>query len=257
MLKRTALALGLICSLSAQAEMVEDLSQWQPEGTSGTWSYDASTNSWFQSENTPTASFLYDPSGSALDKAIAGEITVTGGDDDWIGFAVGYNAGDVTSENADYFLMTWKRNAQSGMDRGLDMWHVTGSLDAGGLWSPLSHPSMRHVANANTLFDTGWSPNVDYSFDITYESHSIGVFVNDTLEFGLTRSGAGVSEFSEGGFAFFNFSQGGVNYGGVQYDQIDAVVSEEKRAELANNVPVSGGAAAILIAGMAALRRKK
>ena len=100
-MKKSFIALALFSAFSVQAEVVQDLSGWQTDGSSGNWTYNAESNSWYQSENTATGTFLYDPSADALGKAVEGSIKVSGGDDDWIGFALGYDAGDVDSPDSD------------------------------------------------------------------------------------------------------------------------------------------------------------
>jgi len=256
-MKKSFIALALFSAFSVQAEVVQDLSGWQTDGSSGNWTYNAESNSWYQSENTATGTFLYDPSADALGKAVEGSIKVSGGDDDWIGFALGYDAGDVDSPDSDYLLLTWKKATQGGMLIGMDMWHITGSLGASSLFSPYSHPSMTHVANASTLADTGWATGVDYTFSLTYEKSGVGVFVNDNLEFALTPGDVGLSQFQGGSFAFFNYSQGGVTYDGVKFDSVEAVISEEQREQIAAEVPLQGGAAAMLLAGAVGFSRKK
>lgn len=251
-----ALSIGFSGYASAD---VENLSDWQSDGD-GVWTYDQADNSWYQAKNTTQAVFLYDPDSQALGKAITGRISVNeSGDDDVIGFALGYEAGDMSNENADYWMVSWKKGNQQSWTEGLNLWHITGSLSGINLWNHTSYSQVEHIASGETLGSTGWEKNQEYSFDITYNQSSLGVFVGDSLEFGITAEGAGVSEFSEGGFAFINFSQDSVKYKSVQFDDFEEIVSEEKKNLLANAVPVQFGAFAwfgLFGAGYLAKRKK-
>jgi hypothetical protein len=258
LLATTAIALA---AGAAQSETIQDLSDWQTDG-SGTWTYDAEANSWFQSINTPGGTFLFDPSASAIGKAVTGNITVDASspDDDIVGFALGYNDNDYSNENANYFLLTWKARAQSGWDEGMKLWHVTGALQNGqSLWAPQNHSAMRLVTSANTLGSTGWTSGQEYSFDLTYDTNVMGVYFDDNLEFALSNGDAQVDSFAPGGFGFFNFSQDKVTYGGVSYGSTQDIVSEEKLEGIASVVPTNGAPLALLltVGGFAALRRKK
>ena len=69
---------------------------------------------------------------------------------------------------------------------------------------------------------------------------------------------AGLETFEEGSFGFYNFSQGGVTYGSVIYDDVEVLINDEKFANLANAVPFEGaGFAALAALGLAGFRRRK
>jgi len=244
-------------SIQASAES-ENLSNWLVDGD-GLWSYNDESNSWYQGKNTAYSTFLYDPSSAALGKAITGQIEIDqNGDDDNIGFALGYEAGDATNSNADYWLVSWRAGAQGSWNSGLSLWHVTGALNSYDLEDPVNHPALEFVAEGETLGQTKWETGVDYTFDVTYNTDSLGVFVQDQLQFGFTAQDVGVESFEEGGFAFFNFSQDKVNYKNVQYDDIKNVLSEDKQEQLAKSVPVQFGYFGFaVLAFLGAFKRKK
>jgi|ETNmetMinimDraft_18_1059904.scaffolds.fasta_scaffold00099_9 hypothetical protein len=249
----SALILG---ASAAQAETITDLSGWSTDG-SGEWTYDAPTNTWHQHINTPTSAFLYDSEGASLGNAITGNISVdTAGDDDLIGFALGYEQGDHANPDADYFLLTWRQAAQSGMGEGLYMWHIQGSIDDGSVWNPNTHAAMTQIGTAKSLSTTGWDDFVNYTFDISYDTNILSVFINDSLEFALTSKDAGVDQFTDGSFAFFNFSQNDVTYGGVTVDAMQNVLDDDKLEDIAEAVPFHGAYAASLLLGLFAWRRK-
>lgn len=258
---RTLIYLGFAVasafSVSANAQS-ENLSSWQVDGD-GLWSYNNETNSWYQGKNTALSTFLYDPSSVAIGKAISGQISIDpNGDDDNVGFAVGYEAGDATNADADYWLVSWRSGAQGTWDAGMSLWHVTGALNSYDLEDPENHPALEFISKGKTLGDTKWETEVDYTFDVTYNTDSLGVFVQDQLQFGFTANDVGVDSFDNGGFAFFNFSQDKVNYKNVQYDDIDKVLTEDKKEQLANSVPVHFGAVgALALAFFGSFRNRK
>lgn len=253
-----------IASIPVQAETVADLSGWVVDGD-GNWTYTAETNSWYQSDNTPEFSYLYDPSGSSLGKAITGTISVTGNDDDMIGFVVGYDSGENASAEANYLLMSWKGGAQSGWDEGMTLWHITDSMiqtdtSARGdsFWEPNTNDAMTLMDRATNYSNTGWVRGESYKFDIAYNGSYLAVFVNDVLEMSIAPGDAGMNQFEEGSFGFYNFSQGGVTYDGVNYDNVDVLIDDEMFANLANAVPFHGaGLAAFAALGLFGFRRRK
>ena len=133
MLKSLPLLTAGLLSFSTVAETVNDLSGWvveDAENTDANWEYVVETNTWKQMVNTTDFTYLYDPSSTSLGKAVSGTISVnTGGDDDYIGFVLGYQPGDLMNENADYLLLTWKQATQGNMREGMTLYHVQGSLD--------------------------------------------------------------------------------------------------------------------------------
>tara|TARA_Y100000310_G_scaffold88565_1_gene85585 strand:+ start:82 stop:417 length:336 start_codon:yes stop_codon:yes gene_type:complete len=97
---------------------------------------------------------------------------------------------------ADYWLVTWKRGTQSGWTAGLSLWHVTGTITSEP-WSS-SGDKLTKIQSGKNYGLTGWSKNTQYGFDITYKDNTLVVSSKD----------AGVDSFQDGGFAYFNFSQG-------------------------------------------------
>jgi hypothetical protein len=255
-LKSVILTSLLAISAGAQAESVQDLSGWQTDGD-GIWAYSESTNTWSQSQNTNGGAFLYEDSGNALGKAVSGTITVkTTGDDDWIGFALGYNQGDDVNNNADYFLLTWKQADQSNFSEGLRLWHVTGAFNLSYLVDGISSSNIKQISQSRNYNDTGWLDFVDYNFDLTYEKSAMGIFINESLEYALTPDAFGLTQFHAGSFAFFNASQGGASFGSVLYDDINNVLDIEQQGALASEVPLGGAFAGLALAGLFGFRKR-
>lgn len=244
----TAFALGSLGYASdASAEVITDLSDWVVEkgpDETASWAYDEATNTWSQSVNTNWFTYLYDPSGEALGKAISGTISVdTTGDDDFIGFVVGYEAGEIGHENADYLLLTWKQATQGNLPIGMDLYHITGSLARGEADYGLALenvPYAQQLGNSKDYANTGWEDYESYTFDIAYDHHYLAVFVNGVLQYAATPEMIGAESFSDGGFGFFNYSQHNVTYGGVQYDDVEVLLDDDKKQDIVSAVPVPG-----------------
>lgn len=257
-MRKVALLGTLLACVSgmANAELIElDMSTWQTDGD-GNWTYNADENSWYQSVNgQPTV--LYDPNQSSINSAISGTISVvTESDDDFIGFTLGYNQGEVLQgEGADFWLVDWKKGVQGDAPAGLALTHVT---EGQSNWAK-STDAYNIVARGNTLGGTGWVSYTDYTFDILYDKNLIEVFINDSLEMSVTAQEAGVSEFGDGAFGFYNFSQSNVVYSDPFLSPTEDVVSEEGKEKLSTAVPEpsSLAMAGLGIVGMGFMRRKR
>ncbi|TPE59534.1 PEP-CTERM sorting domain-containing protein [Sandaracinobacter neustonicus] len=193
-----------------------DLSDWTQEG-SGNWVLGSGNNSVEQTQNVNPGVF-YAP-GNAQGRKLSGSIKVnTGGDDDYIGFVLGYNAGEINAAPgaADFLLIDWKQYDQGGYfggvaKAGLAISHVTtGLTDDAGAW--LHNPAfgVTELARGATLGSTGWEDFVEYTFDIEFTASSVKVFVNGALELDVMGS------FSDGAFGFYNYSQANVIYAGIE-----------------------------------------
>lgn len=224
---------------------------WKANGGGGTWTVQGTGNdSVRQSVNAPTPTVFHNDMNSQ-GLALSGQITVdndTSGDNDFIGFVLGYNDGDVTNGAADYILIDWKQADQSSGLEGLAISRVTGALEPGGgshtLNDAWDHSGVvTELARATTLGSTGWLDDTTYSFDLVFTSTQIQVSVNGMVELNI----AGM--FNNGSFGFYNFSQANVIYAGI----------EERTAPPIGEVPIP--AAAFMFApallGLLGLRRRK
>jgi hypothetical protein len=96
-LRGLGFAAAVVLAVPAAAVTVPvDLSGWTAEGT-GNWTRAADNNSVFQSLNTAAPTVFYAP-GNARGLQLSGTIRQSGGsDDDFIGFVLGYQPGDLTA----------------------------------------------------------------------------------------------------------------------------------------------------------------
>lgn len=214
-----ATAVVALTTAAANAAPV-DLTGWVAEGN-GTWNLQAGNNAVLQTQNgSPTV--FHNNSASSQGSQLSGTIRVqTTGDDDFIGFVLGYHAGDLGNGSADYLLVDWKQNTQGGFScsapAGLAISHVTGPLgnDSGG-WCHAPANNVTELARATNLGSTGWADNTTYTFDLVFTPTLVQVKVNDALELSVAGS------FPDGGFGFYNYSQAQVLYAGIEETAVPA-----------------------------------
>jgi len=221
------LVLG-ICGTTAIAAPV-DLRDWDAESypavsgfNPGVWTPASDGSSVYQSVNgQPT---LYYSDFNAFGTKVTGKIKVeTTGDDDFIGFVLGFQPGDTTSSTADYLLVDWKQSSQSfdfgnpsstpggTADRGLAVSRVTGIPTADEFWQHtdyLTHSGggVEELQRGLTLGSTGWTDNVEYEFTFDFGPGNLQVFVNGVKQLDI------VGAFENGRIGFYNFSQSDVRY---------------------------------------------
>jgi hypothetical protein len=216
-------AAALMTSGAAHAASV-DLTGWIENGYkgsagAGTWTVQPGNDSVFQSTNgNPTV--FFEPGANAQGTSLSGTIEVkTTGDDDFVGFVLGYQDGEFNSTSADFWLIDWKQNDQNPAIDGLALSHVTGDITASAANDFWQHVGVvNEVARATNLGSTGWADNTEYTFDLTFTDSLIEVFVDGALE--ISYSGS----FTDGAFGFYNYSQGSVSYAGITEDVLPPAV---------------------------------
>lgn len=204
-----------------------DLSGWTAEEGNGSpaanWTVQGTnSDSVFQSQNS-RPSIFFNPGSNDQGQALKGQITVeTTGDDDFIGFVLGYNTGEFDSSTADFWLIDWKQGDQpfygnigSAGSAGLALSHVTGNVGAApesDFWNHLG--TVNEVARATNLGSTGWADKTTYDFELVFTSSLIEVFVNGQKEISYAGS------FTDGSFGFYNYSQNAVRYAGITEEAV-------------------------------------
>ena len=218
--KQAVLGLGLVMCMNApvQAGPV-DLNTWsdEPPGA-GSWSVGGPGGS-FVDQSTNGSPTFFRGSLSALNQTLTSKIEVrTTGDDDFIGFAIGFDAGDANNASADYLLLDWKQRNQSPAVVGLAVSRVRGLRTSNNdFWQHVN--SVEELARATNLGSTGWADNTEYEFTINFTANSLQVLVDGVEEFNFLAADVGDgTAFDGGNFAFYNYSQGGVRYSAVTQD---------------------------------------
>ncbi|HEU4430553.1 MAG TPA: PEP-CTERM sorting domain-containing protein [Myxococcota bacterium] len=221
--------------LGAQAAPV-DLNDWSAESYpavagfgAGVWTPAVDGSSVHQSVNgQPT---LYVSDFTAFGTDVRGSIQVnSNNDDDYIGFAIGYQPGDASNASADYLLVDWKQTQQtfdfgdpsttpgSTAFEGLAVSRVSGIPTADEFWGHVNFDAdasgLQELARGVTLGGTGWDELTTYEFRFVFLPNSLMVFVDDQLELSIDGS------FSNGSLAFYNFSQADVTYSAFTIDPV-------------------------------------
>lgn len=210
-------AAALLLSSTAMADSV-DLSSWQ--GTSGgSWNLQTGNNAVLQTTNGSPTIFHndLDSQGSALSGTIKVQTT---SDDDYVGFVLGYNNGDLTNTAADYILIDWKQGNQNVNgwgygEAGLSISKVEGELSEADAWAHTGN--VTELDRATNLGSTGWADNTEYTFDLIFTASLIEVKVGGVTELSINGT------FNNGSFGFYNFSQGNVLYAGIQETAVPEV----------------------------------
>lgn len=225
-----------------------DLSSWTAN-TSGTgsWSLQTGNQSVKQTLNgNPT---VFSNNQDSQGKALSGTIeVVNGGDDDFIGFVLGFDNGDLTNSAANYLLIDWKKADQNyssfGLGKeGLAISQVSGTLgNNSGAWSHDPANNVTELQRATTLGSTGWTANTEYSFDLIFTASLVEVFVDGNKELSITGT------FNNGSFGFYNYSQSNVLYAGIE---------EQILPPSAVPVPAAALMFAPALLGFLGLRRRK
>ena len=207
---------------TGQTETLTDLSNWVAEGN-GNWSLQPGNASVLQNINGTATVFYSDY--LAYGKKLSGTIEVLpgSGDDDFIGFVVGFQPGDITATQTDFLLIDWKKLLQSGATPGFAVSQVSKGMS--GLFAH-SYTGVTELARGATLGNVGWVEGQTYSFDIEFSLTNLKVWVDDVLQVNVNGT------FSDGRFGFYNNSQGGVQYSGIASSYLappDGVTIQIKR----------------------------
>ena len=200
-----------------------DLSSWLIDGN-GNWTLEAGNNGVKQSLNSSPTAFHNNENSQG--NALSGTIEVqTTGDDDFVGFVLGYTHGDINGANTDqdYLLIDWKQGTQAGWGAGMSISRVTGDIHASGVdtssnaWQHEGAVDFLTRSNTGTqqYANVGWLNNTEYAFDIEFSATRVKVSVGGVLEFDILAADFGGTPFSDGSFGFYNFSQPNVRYAGI------------------------------------------
>ncbi len=187
-------------------------------------------------------------------------------DDDYVGFAVGFQPGDTSNPSADYLLIDWKRGTQyfnfgSPSDTpgstayiGLAVSNVFGMPTADELWGHVNfdHTSsdlnngVEELARASTLGNVGWW-KAFIKVRLEYTPTKLKVYVNGQPQIDLSGL------FGQGRWAFYNFSQPYSTYNWAKAESLPVPVAIDiKPGSYPNAININGhGVIPVAILGSA------
>ena len=221
-------ATGIVVSLlitSAALAVQVDLNLWTAESypavsgfPAGAWTVNSSGQSVTQVANgQPT---LFYSNFNVRGSDVRGSVSVAnGGDDDYIGFALGFQPGDTSNAAADYLLVDWKGATQffdfDGLSttpgttavEGLAVSRVTGVPTADEFWGHTDFagdPSggVTELARGATLGSTGWVAGRGVRLPVPLRGRQApglrGRYTRTGYQRGFPRWPAGVLQFLPG-----------------------------------------------------------
>jgi hypothetical protein len=241
MVRAALLAMPLAAGV-ATAQVPVDLHTWSAQSYpavagfgAGVWNVALDGSSVHQTVNGQPTLFASDFNAHGTE--VTGRIRVnSNNDNDYIGFALGYDVGDIGDPAADYLLVDWKQGTQffdfgnpsttpgSTAPTGLAVSRVTGVPTADEFWGHTNfaaHPggAVAELQRGTTRGSTGWVVGSTYEFRFVFQPTLLQVYVDGGLE--LSVNGA----FANGRMAFYNFSQADVTYSAFTVRQV-AIVPE-------------------------------
>ncbi|MBE9128754.1 MULTISPECIES: hypothetical protein [unclassified Coleofasciculus] len=216
-----------------------NLHNWKEESYekgAGKWTVSPDGQQVLQSKNGQPTLF-YSPF-NVFNTKVSGKIIVgNSGDDDYIGFALGFKPGATQDNSAKYLLVDWRKGEQTYKGKlgkvGLAASVVKGMPLEGDFWGHAG--KVTELARGKTLGNKGWKNHVEYSFDFVYTQSNLKVFVNGDLEIDIK------GDFTEGRIAFYNYSQNNVTYKAFQTKvlpagQLEVAAISEHGVELTNPI---------------------
>ncbi len=160
----------------------------------------------------------------------------TTADDDFLGWTIGYDAGELSTDAAppttDWLYFSWKQGTQSAFggsrQSGLIVSRVTGNVTEGELWSGTgANIQLLEEANNYPLAParlSGWADNLRYRVRMVMTPNRIrvwiaeetsvgsGTFAAETLEFDITPTSTMTTTFPAGNLGFYVHSQASEEY---------------------------------------------
>jgi len=230
LVSRTTGLLGVITLFTSSAALAVpvDLSTWTANGGSSSWNVQGALNDSVLQTVNGDPTIFFDPTANAQGTALSGTISVeTTGDDDFIGFVLGYQSGEINNAVSDFLLIDWKQRNQNFLGlatAGLAISRVTGA-GAGGnpdskFWNH-TDAGIDELQRGANLGATGWADNTEYAFDLVFNANLVQVFVDGILELSVTSADAGIAAFDNGSFGFYNYSQSNVRYGAIEEREVE------------------------------------
>lgn len=199
------------------------LDGWTQQGPldAGNWTVSPDGRSVSQAANGQPTFFVSDR--NYRDVTIEGTLQTTLYDDDYIGFVFGYNApiaaaGDGEDE-LDFLVFSWKGRLQTPVSPGFTLARAQGTFTVTDIdtafWQQQSLPTYQVLA---TDYGDGrqFIDSHPHRFTLSYGRDRVRIALDGRLIFDVTAAEAGLAEFPDGRFGFYNFSQPNVTYAGFR-----------------------------------------
>lgn len=192
------------------------LDGWRQQGQpgDGRWTVAADGRSVSQSVN-GGASFFVGPR-ELIDVTIRGQIQIgEAGDDDMVGFVLGWRGPAAPGQDADFVLLDWKRGDQSSdgheVQAGLRLARFQGPVpdELAAYWGMVDGPTVKRLAT-DLGPDKGWKVDTAHRFEARYGRERLQVFIDGVKVFDVK------GRFEPGRFGFYNYSQEAVVYSGFE-----------------------------------------
>ncbi|NOR56048.1 MAG: hypothetical protein GQ531_07545 [Sulfurovum sp.] len=209
-------AVELTRSVTIVRDLNINLLDWKANGD-GNWVLQEDNRSVLQTLNANPTIFHNNVNSQSEVFELTGGITVkTTGDDDFIGFVLGYNDGDFVRDDVDYLLIDWKQGDQTDGKKGLAISRVTMPITPGA-WAHKAAEGVTELQRGKTLGNIGWKDNTEYIFKIIYTESLVEVYINDVKELNITGT------YPDGAYGFYNYSQGSVLYSALFAENTAAI----------------------------------
>lgn len=221
-------AVLLFCVAPASAAPI-DLSTWITDNSfdfaggqlGGVWTVSGGGNSVFQSVNGDPTIF-HTPGAVGNIVNLSGTFSENAGDDDFVGFAFGYNG-----PGSGFYIFDWKQGSQTAYSefasQGITLKRFDGTpTTQGDFWTTASQPGVMTQLYHNSSI--GRTNGVEYGFNFTR------IIGTGEISISLLQGATVLDSFTvfdttygAGNFGFYNFSQEAVTYQGFTADQITPV----------------------------------
>ena len=151
-----------------------------------------------------------------IDVTLRGTLQVAeAGDDDMIGFVLGFRGPFAAGQASDFVLLDWRRGAQYSdgheLEEGLRLARFKGPVDdvLAAHWGMVEGGTVRRLATALGP-GKGWKTDQVHRFEARYGRERVQILIDGVKVFDVTGS------FLPGRFGFYNYSQEAVTYAGFE-----------------------------------------
>ncbi|MFN0246823.1 MAG: hypothetical protein ACKV2T_07925, partial [Kofleriaceae bacterium] len=179
----------------ARAVSFANLSIQDFPGSTASWTITPDNTSGLQTINTarPTVALFGEDAqrGTYAVRMSVNEV----GDDDFIGFAIGFDTGEQTSTAARYLVVDWKQGLQSGVGPGFRLADVRGVPTAANhathgipqrSCTDADTSCVTQLATGRRFGSTGWADNTNYTMYVTYRPNLLEIRIDNQLELSVT-----------------------------------------------------------------------